>query len=107
MTTNSERKINNAVRTASQSASTEKPLNLNNTSTNNQHKVIIEALAEGKKTSVWLKEARGILQPSARMAELRNQGYVIHVGKVEAVTSDGSKHKGVAEYTLVKRVKHD
>jgi hypothetical protein len=84
-----------------------KPLDLNNSSTSNQHTIILDALSAGNKTSIWLKENRGIMQPSARMDELRKKGNIITSGRVTAYTSDGTMHKGVAEYTLVKRADHE
>lgn len=107
MNTTSESIKNKAVRAATQTASTKKPLNLNNTSMTNQHAIIIAELAEGNKTSIWLKEQRGIMQIGARIHELRHMGNVIKTSRIDAYTSDGSKHKGIAEYALVKMADHD
>lgn len=73
----------------------------NNTSTSNQHAIILAALQTGPKTSIQLREEYGVMVPSARIVELRRKGHGIDNEKVVAQTNNGVWHKRIAKYFLV------
>ena len=77
-----------------------KPLNANNTSTNNQHQIILSALREQPQSTIALRHVYGIMMPAARIKELRDMGYSIDTVRVVEYTPDNIKHHAVAKYVL-------
>lgn len=77
-----------------------KPLNLNNTSTNNQHQIILSALRERPQSTIALRHVYGIMMPAARIKELRDMGNRIDTVRVVEYTPDNIKHHAVAKYVL-------
>ena len=77
-----------------------KPLNANNTSKNNQHKICLLALAGSPKSTIDLRHVYGIMQPAPRIKELRDMGYQIDTVRVIEYTPDNIKHHAVAKYVL-------
>lgn len=76
-------------------------LNRNDTSTENQRQIILEALRTGSKDTVTLRGEYGVLMPAPRIHELRHKfGYNIDRVNVTRVTDDGVKHRRVALYVL-------
>ena len=97
MTTTSETTKNNGLACE---ANPNKPLDLNNTSINNQHKIIYSALLIKPQSTIDLRHGYGIMQPAPRIKELRNMGYQIDTVRVEESTPDHIKHHSVAKYVL-------
>ena len=91
--------INKAKGVAAPIAS-DKSLSLNNTSSNNQRAIILEALKQSPKTTVQLRHELGIMQPAPRILELKAQGHSINTLRVDTCTPDGVKHRAVAKYVL-------
>ena len=77
-----------------------KPLNPNDTSTNNQHQIILSALRERPQSTIALRHVYGIMMPAARIKELRNMDYQIDTVRVIEYTPDNIKHHAVAKYVL-------
>lgn len=77
-----------------------KPLNPNNTSTNNQHQIILSALLEQPQSTISLRHVYGIMMPAARIKELRDMSYRIDTVRVVEYTPDNIKHHAVAKYVL-------
>ena len=76
-------------------------LNRNDTSTENQRQIILEALRTGSKDTVTLRGDYGVLMPAPRIHELRHKfGYFIDRVNVTRVTDDSVKHYRVALYVL-------
>lgn len=73
-------------------------LNLNDTSTNNQHQIILSALRERPQSTIELRHVYGIMMPAARIKELRGMGYRIDTVRVVEYTPDNIKHHAVAKY---------
>ena len=88
-----------AVRAATQTASQNK-LNPNDTSTNNQHQIILSALREQPQSTIALRHVYGIMMPAARIKELRDMSYRIDTVRVVEYTPDNIKHHAVAKYVL-------
>ena len=88
-----------AVRGATQTASQNK-LNPNDTSTNNQHQIILSALREQPQSTIALRHVYGIMMPAARIKELRDMDYRIDTVRVVEYTPDNIKHHAVAKYVL-------
>jgi len=81
-------------------ANPNKPLDLNNTSTNNQHKIIYSALVIKPQSTIDLRHGYGIMQPAPRIKELRDMGFQIDTVRVIESTPDNIKHHAVAKYVL-------
>ena len=77
-----------------------KPLNLHNTSINNQHAIYLRVLAISPQSTIDLRHTYGVMMPVARVKELRNMGYEIANVRVTETTPDNISHKGVAKYVL-------
>ncbi len=77
-----------------------KPLNLNNTSTNNQHQIILSALRKRPQSTIALRHVYGIMMPAARIKELRDMNFLIDTVRVVEYTPDNIKHNAVAKYVL-------
>lgn len=77
-----------------------KLLNPNNTSTNNQHQIILSALRERPQSTIALRHVYGIMMPAARIKELRDMSYRIDTVRVVEYTPDNIKHHAVAKYVL-------
>ena len=77
-----------------------KPLNANNTSTINQHQIILSALREQPQSTIALRHVYGIMMPAARIKELRDMDYHIDTVRVVEYTPDNIKHHAVAKYVL-------
>lgn len=77
-----------------------KPLDPNNTSINNQHKIIYSALVIKPQSTIDLRHGYGIMQPAPRIKELRDMGYQIDTVRVIEYTPDNIKHHAVAKYVL-------
>lgn len=76
-------------------------LNPNDTSTENQRQIILEALRAGSKDTVTLRAEYGIMSPAPRIFELRHRfGYDIDRVNITRYTDDGVKHNRVALYIL-------
>lgn len=77
-----------------------KPLNLHDTSKNNQHKIIYAALVKKPQSTIELRHIYGIMQPAPRIKELRDMGLKIDTVRVDENTPDNIKHRSVAKYVL-------
>ena len=75
-------------------------LNLNNTSINNQHKIVYSALVIKPQSTIDLRHIYGIMMPAARIKELREMGYQIDTVRVNETTPDNIKHHAIAKYVL-------
>ncbi|MDO9050016.1 MAG: helix-turn-helix domain-containing protein [Methylotenera sp.] len=82
-------------------ANPNKPLNPNNTSINNQHQIILDALVGSPQSTIDLRHVYGIMQPAPRIKELRDMGYQIDTVRIDEHTPDNINHKGVAKYVLL------
>ena len=56
---------------AAYEATPAKSVNANDTSTNNQHQIILSALRERPQSTIDLRHGHGIMQPAPRIKELR------------------------------------
>jgi hypothetical protein len=81
-------------------ANPKNPLDPNNTSINNQHKIIYSALVIKPQSTIDLRHVYGIMQPAPRIKELRDMGYQIDTVRVNESTPDNIKHHAVAKYVL-------
>ena len=81
-------------------ANPNKPLDPNNTSINNQHKIIYSALVIKPQSTIDLRHVYGIMQPAPRIKELRDMGYKIDTVRIDGYTPDNIKHHAVAKYVL-------
>ena len=90
---------NKAVEPDTQTAST-KTYNPHDTSTSNQHAIVLSALRENPKTTIELRHDYGIMQPAPRIKELREQGHKIDTVRIDSYTPDGIKHHAIAKYVL-------
>ena len=70
-------------------------------SASTQRARVIQALHTGPKTTIELRRDWGVMQPAARVFELKERGYVIVTSPVSAHTDDGVLHRGVARYVLL------
>lgn len=86
-------------------AAQKKTLNRNDTSASNARAIIIQALRDGPKTTIQLREDWGVMAPAPRILELKLRGYVIASVPVSAYTADGVEHRGVARYVLLSEPK--
>lgn len=77
-----------------------KTLNLNNTSIDNQHAIVLSALQDSPKTTIELRHDYGVMMPAARVRELRLAGHNIVTVRVVSYTPDGIKHHSIAKYVL-------
>lgn len=77
-----------------------KSLNTNDTSTNNQHQIILSALRKQPQSTISLRHVYGIMMPAARIKELRDMNYRIDTVRVAEYTPDNIKHHAVAKYVL-------
>ena len=90
-----------ALREQGDEAEQDSKLNRNDTSTENQRQIILEALRTGSKDTVTLRGEYGVLMPAPRIHELRHKfGYEIDRVNVTRFTDDGVKHNRVALYIL-------
>jgi hypothetical protein len=70
-------------------------------SASNQRLIILQALRQKPQSTNDLRCNYGIMQPAARVLELKAKGYKIDTVIIdEATPYDGIKHKGVARYVL-------
>ena len=76
-------------------------LNSNDTSASTQRARVIQALRTGPKTTIEVRRDWGVMQPAARVFELKARGYSIVKTPVSAHTDDGALHRGVARYVLL------
>jgi hypothetical protein len=97
MTTTSKTTKNNGL---VREANPNNPIDLHNTSTNNQHKIIYSALLIKPQSTIDLRHGYGIMMPAARIKELRDMGYPIDTVRVDESTPDNIKHHSVAKYVL-------
>ena len=74
--------------------------NSNDTSTNNQHQIILSALRKRPQSTIELRHVYGIMMPAARIKELRDMDYQIDTVRVDEYTPDNIKHHAVAKYVL-------
>ena len=81
-------------------ANPNKPLDPNNTSINNQHRIIYAALVIKPQSTIDLRHGYGIMQQAPRIKELRDMGYQIDTVRVIEHTPDNIKHHAVAKYVL-------
>ena len=77
-----------------------KPLNLHNTTINNQHAICLRVLAISPQSTIDLRHTYGVMMPAARVKELRNMGYDIATVRITESTPDNISHRGVAKYIL-------
>lgn len=77
-----------------------KTLNANNTSIDNQHAIVLAALQDSPKTTIELRHDYGVMMPAARVRELRLAGHNIVTVRVVSYTPDGIKHHSIAKYVL-------
>ena len=77
-----------------------KPLNLHDTTINNQHAICLHAFAISPQSTIDLRHTYGVMMPAARVKELRNMGYDIATVRVTETTPDNISHRGVAKYVL-------
>ena len=77
-----------------------KPLNLHDTTINNQQQICLRVLAISPQSTIDLRHIYGVMMPAARVKELRNMGYDIATVRVTQTTPDNISHKGVAKYVL-------
>ena len=77
-----------------------KPLNPNDTSINNQDAIVLAALRDSPKTTIELRHNYGVMMPAARVRELRLAGHHIITVHVVSYTPDGIKHHSIAKYVL-------
>jgi len=73
----------------------------NDNSASTQRARVIQALRTGPKTTIELRRDWGVMQPAARVFELKARGYIIVTTPVSAHTDDGALHRGVARYVLL------
>ena len=66
-------------------ANPNKPLDTNNTSINNQHKIIYSALVIKPQSTIDLRHGYGIMQPAPRIKELRDIKYIIKILKISSL----------------------
>ena len=85
---------------AMQTTNPNRPLDPNNTSINNQHKIIYASLVIKPQSTIDLRHGYGIMQPAPRIKELRDMGYQIDTVRVIEQTPDNIKHHAVAKYVL-------
>ncbi len=78
-------------------------LDPNNTSINNQHRIIYSALVIKPQSTIDLRHVYGIMQPAPRIKELRDMGYQIDTVRVNESTPDNIKHNAVAKYVLTQK----
>lgn len=72
-----------------------------NTSAASQRAAILQHLLnEGPLTTLYAREKMGIMSPSARVLELRQQGYLIITHWTTSTDVSGTKHR-VAVYVLL------
>lgn len=93
---------NKAVEPSAKTAPSER-LILKDTSSSNQRAIILSALKTGAKTTIELRHKFGIMQPAARILELKRRGHNILSIKVTCYTPDGIRHRAVAKYVLKNR----
>jgi Helix-turn-helix domain len=84
-------------------ATQKKTLNRNDTSASNARAIIIQALRDGPKTTIQLREDWGVMSPAPRIFELKALGHIIVANAVDARTADGVLHRGVAQYVLLEQ----
>lgn len=73
----------------------------NDNSASNQRNIILQALREHPQSTNDLRCKYGIMQPAARVLELKAKGYKIDTVTIDEVTPyDGITHKGVARYVF-------
>ena len=77
-----------------------KPLNLHDTTINNQHAICLRAFGIKPQSTIDLRHTYGVMMPAARVKELRNMGYDIATVRVTETTPDNISHRGVAKYVL-------
>lgn len=77
-----------------------KSLNANDTSIDNQHAIVLAALLDSPKTTIELRHDYGVMMPAARVRELRLAGHNIVTVRVMSYTPDGIKHHSIAKYVL-------
>lgn len=77
-------------------------INTIDTSAATQQRTILKALKDSPKTTIELRRDCGVMQPAARVKELREHGHKINTVRMTCLTDDGIKHHGVAKYVLVK-----
>ena len=77
-----------------------KPLNLHDTTINNQQQICLRVLAISPQSTIDLRHSYGVMMPAARIKELRNMGFEISTVRVTETTPDNISHKGVAKYVL-------
>lgn len=83
------------------SAATKKS-QLNDTSASAQRQRLKAALIEfGSVTTIYAREALGIMSPAPRVQELRAMGCKIVTERIDATDSLGVRHCGVARYVLI------
>jgi len=74
---------------------------LNDNSASTQRARVIQGVRTGPKTTIELRRDWGVMQPAARVFELKARGYIIVTTPVGAHTDDGALHRGVARYVLL------
>ena len=77
-----------------------KPLNLHDTTINNQQQICLRVLAISPQSTIDLRHSYGVMMPAARIKELRNMGFEISTVRVTETTPDNISHRGVAKYVL-------
>jgi len=76
------------------------------TSTQAQLVRVMQALRDGPKTTVELREM-GIYQPPARVKDLRDKGHEILTARTNADDAHGYSHARIARYALTKEARHE
>jgi hypothetical protein len=90
-----------ALREQGDEAKQESKFSRNDTSTENQRQIILEALRTGPKDTIALRGNYGVLMPAPRIGELKHRfGYNIETVRVTRHTQDGVLHSRIALYVL-------
>ncbi len=75
---------------------------LANTSANAQRKRMLHALQTlGAVNTLYARDRLNIMQPAARIKELRQQGHQILTTRITITDSNGFVHHNVARYVLI------
>lgn len=74
--------------------------NPNNTSTGAQRARLLEHLEYGAVDTITARSKLNVMQPAARIKELRDAGHNISTQRITQTDEHGRTHKGVALYYL-------
>lgn len=75
--------------------------NLGNTSANAQRARLLTRLQFGPVDTITARRELNILMPAARIKELKELGYNIHVQRISLTDDQGRTHHCIALYSLI------